>query len=128
MASDDFFDAKPGAQRGARPLQVAPDPPVLKEALPPGVDAAATTGDPLLQSIAWITRHHGRPRSPESLRASGAIEGALRPDQALRLLREGGYNAGLIAKAISDINPLLLPAVLLLGKGDAWVLARRLER
>ena len=99
-----------------------------------GVDAppivssepAEDIGDPLLQALVWLTQHHGRARSAESLRAGQPSEGPLTPDQALRLMREAGYNAGLVRKNIDDLNPLLLPAVLLLNGGDACVLVRRL--
>lgn len=131
MSTDDdaFFDNAASRPRGGRsPLQVAPVP-----RSEPGAAAAPAplpdegSGDALLQCIAFITRHHGKPRSPASLRAGAAADGPLMPDQALRVLRDSGYNAGLLAKAIPDINPLLLPAVLLLGEGDACVLTRRLD-
>ncbi|MBN8504593.1 MAG: type I secretion system permease/ATPase [Burkholderiales bacterium] len=133
-SDDAFFDTPPGGAkpRGARksPLQVAPtyEPPRLDEQVQVAQQAAApAVGDALLQCLVWLTKHHGKPRSAESLRAGQPVDGPLMPDQALRVLREAGYNAGLLAKAIPDINPLLLPAILLLGEGDACVLARRLE-
>ncbi len=49
------------------------------------------------------------------------------PDSAIRVMREAGYNAGLLRKSIDDIHGLLLPAVLLLHGGDACVLVRRLD-
>ncbi len=104
------------------------EPPRLDEALSAAQAAAAPPlQDALMQCIVWLTGHHGRPRSAESLREGLGLEGALMPDQALRVLREAGYNAGLLAKTIPDINPLLLPAILLLGEGDACVLTRRLD-
>ncbi|WP_458233081.1 type I secretion system permease/ATPase, partial [Roseateles sp. P5_E8] len=89
--------------------------------------ASQPAGDPLLQALAWLTRHHGKPRSPESLRAGAPVDGVLTPDGAIRVMREAGYNAGLLRKSIDDINALLLPAVLLLNGGDACVLVRRLD-
>lgn len=131
MPQDDAFFDTPAKPRGGRsPLQVAPvaEPPRLDEALSAAQAAAAPPlQDALMQCIVWLTRHHGRPRSAESLREGLGLEGALMPDQALRVLREAGYNAGLLAKPIADINPLLLPAILLLGEGDACVLTRRLD-
>jgi ATP-binding cassette subfamily C protein LapB len=119
-----FFD-EPAAKRSRSPLQVA----AVNDGTAPTPRGAAprssATGDPLLQCIAWLTVHHGRARTPESLRAGQPVDGALMPDQALRLLREAGYNAGLLPKRIADINPLLLPAILLLGEGDACVLVAR---
>ncbi|MBP8144872.1 type I secretion system permease/ATPase [Pseudorhodoferax sp.] len=132
-AADDAFFDRPAAQpRGARssPLQVAPafEPPRLDEPIEAARAAAAPpVRDALLQCLVWLTRHHGKARSAESLRAGQPVDGPLMPDQALRLLREAGYNAGLLSKRIPDINPLLLPAILLLGEGDACVLARRLD-
>ncbi|MBW8847930.1 MAG: type I secretion system permease/ATPase [Burkholderiales bacterium] len=120
---DSFFDGQPQspglrlAANGEPPP--APDPLADLQSQP--------AGDPLLQALAWLTRHHGRPRSPESLRAGVPVEGALAPDGAIRVMREAGYNAGLLRKSIDDINGLLLPAVLLLNGGDACVLVRRLD-
>jgi ATP-binding cassette subfamily C protein LapB len=55
------------------------------------------------------------------------VDGLLAPDGAIRVMREAGYNAGLLRKSIDDIHSLLLPAVLLLNGGDACVLVRRLD-
>ncbi|RVT88098.1 type I secretion system permease/ATPase [Inhella crocodyli] len=123
----DFFD-EPAAPRGRSPLQVAAVGTGAEGAAAPAPAAAprpSGSTDPLLQCIAWLTAHHGRARSPESLRAGQPVDGRVMPDQALRLLREAGYNAGLLPKRIADINPLLLPAILLLGEGDACVLVAR---
>ncbi|WP_310383330.1 peptidase domain-containing ABC transporter [Roseateles sp.] len=125
---DSFFDGKPAA--AGKVLRLAADSSVASEPLPvdPLQDLAEQpVGDPLLTALAWVTRHHGRPRSAESLRAGAPVEGPLAPDQALRVMREAGYNAGLLRKSIDDINPLLMPAVLLLNGGDACVLVKRLD-
>ncbi|MEO6280708.1 type I secretion system permease/ATPase [Roseateles sp.] len=119
---DPFFDGQPQAP-GLR-LAANGEPPAPADPL---ADLASQpAGDPLLQALAWLTRHHGKPRSPESLRAGAPIEGPLAPDGAIRVMRDAGYNAGLLRKSIDDINDLLLPAVLLLNGGDACVLVRRL--
>ena len=120
---DPFFDGQPephGLRLAANGEPAAPADPLENLANQPA-------GDPLLQALAWLTRHHGRPRSPESLRAGAPVDGVLTPDGAIRVMREAGYNAGLLRKPIDDINSLLLPAVLLLGGGDACVLVRRLD-
>ncbi|QPF73759.1 type I secretion system permease/ATPase [Roseateles sp. DAIF2] len=125
MRHDPFFDGANGKPAGPPSLYLAaegggaPPPRAVDE---PEVDI----GDPLLQALVWLTQHHGRARSAESLRAGQPGEGPLAPDQALRLMREAGYNAGLVRKNIDDLSPLLLPAVLLLNGGDACVLVRRL--
>lgn len=120
---DPFFDGQPQAP-GLR-LAANGEPPPAPDPLEDLANQPA--GDPLLQALAWLTRHHGRPRSPESLRAGMPIDGVLAPDSAIRVMREAGYNAGLLRKSIDDINGLLLPAVLLLNGGDACVLVRRLD-
>jgi len=120
---DPFFDGQPQAP-GLR-LAANGEPPAPPDPLQGLADQPA--GDPLLQALSWLTRHHGKPRSPESLRAGAPVDGPLAPDGAIRVMREAGYNAGLLRKSIDDINSLLLPAVLLLNGGDACVLVRRLD-
>lgn len=120
---DPFFDGQPQAV-GLR-LAANGEPPPAPDPLEGLTSQPA--GDPLLQALSWLTRHHGKPRSPESLRAGAPIEGPLTPDGAIRIMREAGYNAGLLRKSIDDIHSLLLPAVLLLKGGDACVLVRRLD-
>ncbi|OWQ93085.1 protease/lipase ABC transporter permease/ATP-binding protein [Roseateles aquatilis] len=128
---DPFFD---GDQRARRPgLRLAAEdghraPGMPDEPVDPLADLAQQPAiDPLLQCLAWLTQHHGRARSADSLRAGAPVEGVLSPDQGIRLMREAGYNAGLLRKGIDEIHQLLLPAVLLLNGGDACVLVRRLD-
>ncbi|MDT8998834.1 type I secretion system permease/ATPase [Paucibacter sp. APW11] len=135
---DPFFDATPrSAAAGsmylaasAKPVRPVPEPEPVHEPEPGPAEQAAVEaaeiGDPLLQALVWLTNFHGHPRSAASLSAGMPIEGPLGPDQALRIMREAGYKAGLMRKALDDINGLLLPAVMLLKGGDACVLARRL--
>jgi len=92
-----------------------------------GGAAAVPPDDALLQSIVWLTRHHGRERSAASLLAGMPLAGALGPDQAVRAMREAGFNAGLVQRKIADIHSLLLPAVLLLRNGDACIVVKRLS-
>ncbi|HEY4080058.1 MAG TPA: type I secretion system permease/ATPase [Burkholderiaceae bacterium] len=125
---DSFFDD--GNKPVARGLRLAADaahdpPPGPPDPMQGLADQPA--GDPLLQALAWLTRHHGNARSTESLRAGAPVDGALAPDQALRVMREAGYNAGLLRKSIDEINPMLLPAVMILKGGDACVLVKPLD-
>ncbi|MCH7344980.1 type I secretion system permease/ATPase [Pelomonas sp. CA6] len=125
---DPFFDGpqgRPGAP--ALRLATAEDAARLPDPAPPAQPGEALQGDPLLQCLVWLTQHHGRARSAESLRAEASVDGLLTPDAALRLMRDAGYNAGLLRRGIAEINPLLLPAVLLLNGGDACVLVRRVD-
>jgi len=127
---DTFFDNGKPSKAAGKGLRLAADAsqgggPAAPDPLQGLADQPAT--DPLLQALSWLTRHHGAARSPESLRAGAPVEGVLAPDQGLRVMRDAGYNAGLLRKSIEDINPLLLPAVLLLKGGDACVLVKRLD-
>ncbi len=81
--------------------------------------------DALAHAIGWLTRHHGQERTPESLLTGLPIQGRVGPDQALRALREAGYNAGLVQRSVAELHHLLLPAVLLLNGGDACVVVAR---
>ncbi|MDP9123717.1 MAG: ABC transporter transmembrane domain-containing protein, partial [Pseudomonadota bacterium] len=93
----------------------------------PELDAIGVDHDALLHSMAYLTRYHGNERSPNSLLDGMPIDGLLNPDQAVRVMRAAGYNAGLMQRAIRDIHALLLPAVLLLKNGDACVLVKRFD-
>ncbi len=92
------------------------------QAADPGWDLE---NDALAHALSWLTRHHGRERTPESLLAGLPVHGRLGPDQALRALREAGYSAGLVQRRVADLHHLLLPAVLLLQGGDACVVVAR---
>ena len=92
------------------------------QAAPPPWDIE---NDALAHSLAWLTRHHGRERTPESLLAGTPVSGRLGPDQAVRVMREAGYNAGLVQRKIGELHHLLLPAVLLLNGGDACIVVAR---
>ncbi len=93
---------------------------------PPAVEAGAGADDALLQSLVWLTRHHGRERSAASLVSGLPLAGPLGPDQAIRVMREAGFTAGLIQRKLPDLHALLMPAVLLLKNGDACIVVRRL--
>lgn len=83
--------------------------------------------DALLQSLLWLTRHHGRPRSAASLLAGTPITGALQPDQAMRVMQLAGYQARWIQRPLDGISGLLMPVVALLRDGDACLITRRIE-
>jgi ATP-binding cassette subfamily C protein LapB len=101
----------------------ATPPPPLAE--PPPGPTWDIENDALAHACAWLTRHHGRERTPESLLSGLPIEGRLGPDQALRALREAGYSAGLVQRPIDELHALLLPCVLLLREGDACIVVAR---
>lgn len=98
------------------------------QAVPPPLPQAPSwdlENDALAHSLSWLTRFHGRERSPQSLLAGLPIEGRVGPDQALRVLREAGYTAGIVQRALPELHHLLLPAVLLLREGDACIVVAR---
>jgi ATP-binding cassette subfamily C protein LapB len=98
-----------------------PDPSAASEA----PDAAGLDDDALAQALVWLARFHGQDRSVTSLFEGQLIDGVVGPDQALRALRDAGWNAALVQRAIGDFHPLLLPVVLLLKSGDAALLVAR---
>ncbi|MBQ0932843.1 type I secretion system permease/ATPase [Ideonella alba] len=84
--------------------------------------------DALLQSLVWLTRHHGRERSASALLVGVPVDGhALTPAQALRALTQAGYRTGLLPRPLADISPLLFPVVALMRDDDACILRRRIE-
>jgi ATP-binding cassette, subfamily C, bacterial LapB len=114
-------DREPGHPAVPDPGAAAGTPPVP----PTGTEGVALDDDPLLQSLVWLTRHHGRERSATALVAGLSLAGPLSPQQAVRALDEAGFNAGLVPRALPDIAALLLPAILLLKNGDACIAVRR---
>jgi ATP-binding cassette, subfamily C, bacterial LapB len=128
---DPFLDFQSGSssrEGGGGPAGV---PPTLQDEgavdAIPELDAIGVDHDALLHSMVYLTRHHGNQRSADSLLDGMPIDGLLNPDQAVRVMRAAGYNAGLMQRDIGGIHALLLPAILLLRNGDACVLARRLD-
>ena len=118
-------------------MSTAPDTTKHGSALPDpvasGAPAAAAPqapawdieNDALAHALAWLTRHHGRERTPESLLAGLPLKGRLTPDQALRAMREASFSAGLVRRRVAELHHLLLPAVLLLKEGDACIVVAR---
>ena len=106
----------------------ARDDPSLDAAAEPAPPHAGLAQDPLAQALEWLTRHHGHARSIASLLEGQQIDGQLGPDQAVRALREAGWNAALVQRPIGAFSDLLLPVVLLLKTGDAVVLLARRQQ
>lgn len=104
----------------------ARDDPFLDQAAEPGAPLPGGLDlDPLAQALVWLTRHHGHARSIASLLEGQQVSGQLGPDQAVRALREAGWNAALVQRPIAEFSDLLLPVVLLLKTGDAVILQAR---
>ena len=105
-------------------MNVRTDPSLEADA-PPPVPGWDLDNDALAHALSWLTRHHGRERTPESLLAGLPLNGRVGPDQALRALREAGYSAGLVQRAVAELHHLLLPAVLLLKESDVCIVVAR---
>jgi ATP-binding cassette subfamily C protein LapB len=80
----------------------------------------------LLQALLWVCRYYGVDRTEQSLLGNVALDGPMTANQALSVLREAGFNAGVVQRQPGKILSLLLPVVLLLKNGDACVVTKRL--
>jgi ATP-binding cassette subfamily C protein LapB len=108
-------------------LQGTAQPPpaaVLRGAVP-DLSGWDIENDALAHAMAWLTRHHGRERTPESLLSGLPLKGRLSADQALRAMREASFSAGMVQRRVAELHHLLLPAVLLLKEGDACIVVAR---
>ena len=105
--------------------------PELLDAAPPSVAPASSArslhDSALAHALVWLTRHHGRERSLDALAAGLPVGPALEPDLAVRMLLEAGYQAALIERPVAELHSLLMPAVLLLRDGGAWIVTARRE-
>lgn len=89
-----------------------------------GASGDGLTGiDPLLVSLAILTRYYGNPYSPESLVSGLPLEkGRLTPDLFIRAAERAGLSSSLKVRALEHISPLVVPAVLLLKDRTACIL------
>lgn len=101
----------------------AADPSTTAPAAP--APAPSLQDDALAQALVWLTRHHGAERSAQALCATLPLDGALSPALAVRALREDGYQATLLERDIGSLHELLMPAILLLRDGSAWIVTGR---
>lgn len=93
--------------------------------------ASVTTGvredllhhDPLLDCLVELTRIHGRPATRAALVTGLPLEGGLlTPSLFARAAARAGLSAKLVRRSLSNIDQLLLPAVLMLKGEEACVL------
>ena len=78
--------------------------------------------DPLLQSLAYISRFYGQANSPDALIADLPLtDGLLTPYLLPRAAEKAGLQAKQSQLAIDKLSPLLLPVIALLKGGDACV-------
>ncbi|MGI9372539.1 MAG: ABC transporter transmembrane domain-containing protein, partial [Hyphomicrobiales bacterium] len=92
-------------------------------------DLVERPDDPLLRCLIEVTAHHDRAASVDQLIAGlPLVDGRLTPDLFIRAANRAGYSARIVKRKISQINPVLLPAVLLMENEDACVLESSLGR
>lgn len=88
---------------------------------PPAVQAPST--DQLLVCLARLTRHFGRPRSPEALRADLPDNGGrMTPALFLCAAQQAGLTARVAQSPLDRVPAYALPAVLLMQGGEACIL------
>jgi ATP-binding cassette, subfamily C, bacterial LapB len=102
-----------------------PEPEPASDADTPAVPARSLHDEALAHALVWLTRHHGRERSIDALFANLPVQDGLPPELAVRALREDGYQVTLLERSVSDLHELLLPAVVLLKNGGAWIITGR---
>jgi ATP-binding cassette subfamily C protein LapB len=113
MSSPQLNVQAPGAMSGQ---------PSARSALP---DAAAE--DPLLGCLIIVAQHFGH-SVPESSLVAGLplVNGRLTPTLFARAAARVSLSAGVIKRQLSDLHPMLLPAILLLKNARAVVLTSRI--
>lgn len=90
---------------------------------------SAEAADPLLGCLTAMTKHYGRPRSPESL-VSGLplVDHRLSPALLIRAADRADLSARIVKRRLNDIPDYVLPVILLLKDRSACVLFRRMGR
>ena len=84
--------------------------------------------DPLLECLEFLTRHHGRPRTGEVLKAGlPDSDGPLMPRLFVRAAERAGFRARVVRRRLAAIGKHVLPAVLILDEGRASVLLEYAE-
>lgn len=88
---------------------------------------SSESGDPLMEALLWLCRHHGVERTPASLLNGVALNGPMTAPQAMALMQHAGFNAAIVKRPPGKILGLLMPVVLLLKNGDACIVTRRVS-
>jgi ATP-binding cassette, subfamily C, bacterial LapB len=87
--------------------------------------APSVEPDPLLRCLVALASHHDRPVAPEAVIAGLPLPyGRLTPELFARAAQRIGYGAQVIKRPLRRMNPLVLPAVLLLHDGDACLVMK----
>ena len=89
----------------------------------------AEAEDPLLTCLVFLTRHYGRPRSAEVLKAGLPSTGSrLAPSMFLRAAERAGFLGRVVKRRLSAVSKLVLPAVLILKDEQACVLIEYVDK
>lgn len=87
------------------------------------VHLSQAPADPLLECLVTVTRLHQRPHSATTLSAGLPLgEQGLTPDLCLRAAKRADLSGKYLTLALDELDPLLLPAILLLNDQQACVL------
>lgn len=82
--------------------------------------------DPLLEALQLMMRLHGHSLSADEIRSGLPLEdNRLTPKLFVRAAERAGFSARLLKRKLISIDPLVLPAVLLLRDGRAAILTAR---
>jgi len=81
-----------------------------------------TIQDPLLKCLMHLTQQNHRPLSAQALREGlPLVNNKLTPRLFVRAAKRAGFGSKIVERKLEDINPLTLPAVLLLENDDACI-------
>ncbi|MBF0382728.1 MAG: type I secretion system permease/ATPase [Magnetococcales bacterium] len=83
--------------------------------------------DPLLESLVFLCKHHGRPRSAEVLKAGlpTPSHGRLTPNLFIRAAESVGFKSRIVKRRLETIQEQVLPVVLVLQDGRACIMLER---
>src|SRR5262245_33436230 len=94
-----------------------------QHAAEPAAPPAAAASDPLTDSILYLAAHHGRALSRNALLAGLPItDGRLNVTLYERAAARAGLEIEVVQRKITDIPPLVLPAVLIMRDGSTRIL------
>lgn len=89
-------------------------------------DISGESIDPLLECLAWLTKHYGHAKTPEALVAGMPVdEKGLTPTIFCEAAAKSGLNSRIVQRNFLKIPDMVLPAVLILRGGNACVLIQR---
>ncbi len=125
-AAQDDVTSETAPTEGAEAQEASvEDSPIEHELL----SQSSTVDDPLLTCLVFLTRHYGRPRSAEVLKAGLPFAGRRMPTSIfLRAAERAGFVGRVIKRRLGAISPLVLPAVLVLKGEQACVLIEFVDK